>query len=129
MRPPQRRRPRARSLGEPLSDEDRNRVLRIVRYVGSGLHKSAPILGLEPKLRADKSKCPSSLADLSELNQWLRAAIEQNRISSHQENGLPRYVWHFHDGIWFEGRLGDPIRGDYHGYPIELDEVPYRLRA
>ncbi|MFN7933391.1 MAG: hypothetical protein U0R19_08700 [Bryobacteraceae bacterium] len=37
-------------------------------------------------------------------------------------------MWHCEDGRWYVGRLTNETLGWYKGYPVEVDEVPARVR-
>ncbi|HSL06842.1 MAG TPA: hypothetical protein VK887_02590, partial [Pseudonocardiaceae bacterium] len=63
MRAPRRRRPMRRLPGPVPSRIDLEDVVARVTYVGSGEHKISPSFAGPPHLRADASKCDTSLAD------------------------------------------------------------------
>jgi hypothetical protein len=130
MRPPQRRRPRLKSLSRPRPQEELDQAAAQASYVGSGEHKTAPVMGIQPKPRIPTAaQCDPRLGDRQQLTDWLRAAIRSGRVDAQWEGGFPRYVWHRVDSQWYVGRLTNAGLGQYKGYPVveATAEVPRDL--
>jgi len=130
MRQPQRRRPKLKSLAGPRPQEQLDHAAAQASYVGSGEHKLAPVMGIQPKPRADAAKCDAALGDRQQLTDWLRAAIRAGRVDAQWEGAFPRYVWHQVGDQWYIGRLTNSAQGQYKGYPVldEAAEVPRELQ-
>lgn len=109
-----------------VSAEDVARLLRMVRYVGSGHHKRHPAdYGFErANPRPTKSLCdarrPIALAEAQKL---IASGIEKKLFSSPQEDGLPKYIWSVsaHSEV-FEAKTHPNTPGEYHGYPLDEDD-------
>jgi hypothetical protein len=131
MRPPQRKRPKPKSLSTPRPQEELDRAAAQASYVGSGEHKTAPVMGIQPKPRtATAAQCDPSLGDRQLLTTWLRASIRAGRVGAQWEDGFPRYVWHRADEQWYVGRLTNAGLGQYKGHPVveKAAEVPRELQ-
>ena len=95
-------------------------------YVGSAHHKSQPAdYGFTPPVnpRPSKSLCddlrPITRKEAIEL---FRSGIRLDMVSSHLENGLPKYVWAVDDdGNAYEAKVGDD-GASYHGYRLRRDD-------
>ena len=96
------------------------------RYVGSPHHKRRPgDYGFHPPVnpRPRKSLCDDMRTiTLREACRLFRSGIQVGMVSSHLENGLPKYVWAVdHLGEAYEAKLGDD-GSVYHGYRIYRDQ-------
>ena len=126
MRKPRHQRPNAkhRRVQAPPPDVDVQHVARSSGYVGSVYHKDTPsFAGAVPKPRPDASLCPRNLAWRQELIQtWLRAGIRNGHTGAWRK-GYPQYVWYRTGSTVYEARQGSPGSGQYHGYPLQPEEV------
>ena len=126
MRKPRRQRSnhKHRKVQPPPPCVDLQLVARTSRYVGSVYHKDTPSLaGPMPNPRSDASLCPRCLANQQRLVEtWLRAGISNGHTGAWRD-GYPQYVWYRHGGTVYEGRQGSPGSGEYHGYPLQPEEV------
>ena len=126
MRKPQfqRRNPKARRIQAPPAGVDLAEVAKSCRYVGSPYHKDVPsFAGVSRARRPDASMCPRHLADEQGLvENWLRDAVKAGHVGA-WEQGYPRYVWYRDGGTVYEARQGSPGSGEYHGYPLELEQA------
>jgi hypothetical protein len=53
----------------------------------------------------------------------LRAGIEMGMFSKQMRNGFPQNIWAVNnDGLPFEAELENEEKGEYHGYPMQLDD-------
>ena len=120
----QRDNPKARRVQRPPPGVDLVRVADSCRYVGSPDHKAAPsFAGTVRGRRPDASFCPGELADSRDrVEHWLREAMRAGRVGA-WDGGFPRYVWHREGDTVFEARQGSPGSGEYHGYPLEPEQV------
>ncbi len=127
-----------RRIRGPLSDDERARLLGVVAYEGSPLHKSNPgDFGLIPPAspRADKTLCDEAgVVDRSTAAGLLKAAVERGLASeAATAEGYPKQLWIVDEcGQVFEAMYGGSVAGRYHGYPIRAsdpfsDEVHKRL--
>ncbi len=96
------------------------------RYVGSPHHKSRPAdYGFQPPVnpRPQKSLCDDlRTITLREARRLFRDGIRREMVSSHLENGLPKYVWAVdHSGEAYEAKLGHD-GASYHGYRLYRDQ-------
>lgn len=123
MRSQKRRRPRLRRPAPPPAGVVLADVAERVSYTGSPEHKTAPTLGVPPKLRADATKCDPRLGDPATLTSWLRQAVAAGHTSEMWEGDFPRYVWYQRDGVWYEGRLVNQGLDEYKGYALQSDEA------
>lgn len=120
----QRDNPKARRVQRPPPGVDLVRVADSCRYVGSPYHKAAPsFAGTVRGRRPDASLCPGELADSRDrVEHWLREAVRAGRVGA-WDGGFPRYAWHREGDTVFEARQGSPGSGEYHGYPLEPEQV------
>lgn len=119
-RPPKRARTPRLGLIE-MPETDRMEAAEAATYGGSPEHKL-------PSARSDASRCPPELEGmLATLTEWLRSSIRAGRIGGPIEGRFPRYVWCCDKHRWFAGRLTNQTSGQYKGYPVSMDEVPYQL--
>ena len=126
MRKPrfQRRNPKARRVQQPPPGIDLAEVAASCRYVGSPYHKDVPsFAGVSRGRRPDASICPRQFAYERELvENWLRDAVEAGHVGA-WERGYPRYVWYRDGETVYEAGQGSPGSGEYHGYPLELEQA------
>lgn len=126
MRKPRHQRPNAkhRRVQAPPQGVNLQQVARSSRYVGSVYHKDTPsFAGPVPSPRPDASLCPRTLANQQQLVQdWLRAGIGNSHTGAWR-GGYPQYVWYRHGRTVYEARQGSPGSGEYHGYPLQPEEV------
>lgn len=98
-------------------------VAKLSRYVGSVYHKDIPsFAGPMSSPRPDASLCPRTLTDQQLVQTWLRTGIRNGHTGAWR-NGYPQYVWYRHCGTVYEARQGSPGSGEYHGYPLQPEEV------
>ena len=124
MRAPHRRRPLKREFFAPPG-ADLRRVAERADYVGSVEHKDVRSFAGLPRPRGDASCCPPCLANRqNRIRTWLRSAIRRGATGSPWEGEFPRYVWHKHGNVVYEGRLVNSEAGSYKGYPLLKTEWP-----
>jgi hypothetical protein len=128
MRAPRRKRPLRRQQVSPPAGAALSDLAQRASYVGSPEHKTFPSFAGPPQPRADASKCNPRLADREQLTGWLRAAIADGQIAAPWEVDFPRYVYYRHNDLVYEGRLVNPVLGEYKGYPLQPDEWPGWLK-
>lgn len=130
VKSPSRKRPLPRKVATGLDPVILGSCAERVSYVGSPEHKSFPSFAGPPKLRSDATRCPKHLRDAGQMTDWLRDAIRKGQVSDDPaDGGFPRYVWAYHEDIWFEARLVNSQQGTYKGYPLAVDEEPRGLTA
>lgn len=56
------------------------------------------------------------------VQRLLEEAVSQGSCGEF-EGGFPRRVWHRVGEIVFEARQGTPGSGEYHGYPLDTDQL------
>lgn len=96
------------------------KIARNVKYDGSVEHKSYPIGGAAPRLRADATKCPPKYKGREpELTHALQAAFRSGAVSTSTEEGFPRYIWLRLDGVLYEARHMRGPSGSYKAYALE----------
>jgi hypothetical protein len=100
------------------------------RYVGNPMHKrfaedyglvppscarpSKTLCDLDPRGQSTKRSFPKSQAE-----NLFNMGIDKGLFSEGMENGFPRRIWAVdEEGIVYEARLDDAVRGTYHGYPL-----------
>ena len=53
----------------------------------------------------------------------LRAGIEMGMVSRQMRDGWPQNIWAVSDdSVPFEAELENPLKGEYHGYPMQFDD-------
>ncbi len=125
MKSPGRKRPLSRRVAPETDPALLERCAESATYVGSPEHKSFPSFAGAPKLRSDATRCPTHLKDADQITLWLREAIRAGNVSDlSPDSSFPRYVWAFHEGLWFEGRVTNAEQGWYKGYPLAAEKVP-----
>lgn len=107
----------------PRSEIDLQAMAERVTYVISPEHKDYLTSAGPGKLRSDASVCPRGL-DFGEVEQWLRSAVRDCRVSAAFEGDFPRYAWARVEGHVYEARLSNSGLGEYKGYPIHDYEAP-----
>jgi hypothetical protein len=117
---------------EKTVDLERIEKLRtIVTYGGSSKHKKHPhLFGLEPFHgdRGDSTLCDSHAgfqpSDMAKIPDLIDRGLKAGLLG---ENSL---LWTVGDDGWiFEGRLTNPSRADYHGYPVRPNERAIAARV
>lgn len=127
MKVPKRNRNPKRRL-HPSPDDVRLQELAVsVSYGGHPHHKRSPgDFGLTPPAspRPNKSLCDGVGIFQRELaTQYLVEGIRRGMVSPDADGGFPRHVWSLTDkGQVLEARCDDPVRGRYHGYPLEQSD-------
>ena len=96
-------------------------------YVGSEEHKKYPLAdGFDdvlPHPRFGASMCPPSVTkDMAE--EALREAVRRECVSAAFTGMYPRWVWAWVAGQPFAARLTNRTRGEYKGWPVDLEELP-----
>jgi hypothetical protein len=127
MRTPKRKRPRRRAIAPPPPGIDLNELAARASYIGSPEHKSYLSAAGPGRLRSDASQCDPALGAASTFTEWLREGLRSGRVGAPWEGDFPRYVWHVHDGICYEGRLVNRTTGEYKGFPLIPEEWPSGL--
>ena len=123
-----------------ISEETLSNLAK-ARYTGSAHHKTKPAdYGFTPPVnprrdpanpKRDKSVCDGKRVILwEEAKQLFRSGVTAGMVSSHIQDGLPKYVWAVDgDGEVYEAKLG----GDgtnYHGYRLSYkDDLRKHLAA
>ena len=81
------------------------------------------ISGVRARSRPDASIYPRHLASKQQqVQDWLRSSILNGYIGA-WEGGYPKYVWYRDGQTVCEARQGPPGSGEYHGYPLQPQEV------
>lgn len=97
-----------------------------VRYVGSGHHKRYPAdYGFERTNPVPtKSLCDAvAPVSLAQAQSYLLEGIRRGMISAPAQDGYPKYVWCVtSDGRVFESKTHPNTPGQYHGYPLEIED-------
>ncbi|MFH7321498.1 hypothetical protein ACHHRT_12940 [Desulfurivibrio sp. D14AmB] len=114
--------PKRRLLDGKLSGDRTAMLKHSMRYCGSPLHKKSPgDFGLTPPAapRPGKSLCDATgIFTVAEATALLHRGVEAGLVSDDQS--FPRYVWAVLEARQVvEARCDDPVRGTYHGYPLE----------
>jgi hypothetical protein len=96
------------------------------RYTGSAHHKiRSGGYGFNPPVspRPGKSLCDGlRIIARKEAVRLFCSGIRMEMVSSHVENGLPKFVWAVdHDGEAYEAKLGGD-GSSYHGYRLYRDD-------
>ena len=117
---------------DPLAEAAfRTGLVKRVGYAGSPQHKRNPgDFGLTPPASPRQD---ASLYDYANITQratalaLLRKGVEQGLVSEQMRNDYPNQIWSIrNDKVVFEARLENEVQGNYHGYPLPLDD-PFRL--
>ncbi len=119
--------PKRRVADWPSTDKDFLLSLcNRVRYVGSGHHKRYPAdYGFERTNPVpSKSLCDAvTPLFLGEAQALLVQGVMRGMISTTAEDGFPKYIWSVAvDGRVFEAKTHQNTPGQYHGYPLELED-------
>jgi len=119
-------RPRRRKIGAwPSSEGSPEEVAGKASYVGSQEHKSHPSAAGGPALRSDAGRCaPELTKDVGRNTEALREGIRHRCTSAVFEEGFPKYVWTWLDGVLYEARHIRGPMGTYKGYRLESAEWP-----
>lgn len=121
MKKTQKKRSKPHNLCTDVSTEDLETLANNAKYVGHGAHKRGknPLVPFQWKTtpRPNASICPPNIRKLDLVNKWLVEGILKGSISA----GAQRVWFISEDGI-FEAIASS--NNEYHGYPIELDELP-----
>lgn len=111
---------------ELVTKEYVDRLMREVRYIGSGYHKRCPAdYGFDrASPRPTKSLCDASrIITLKEAQSLIKSGVLKGMFSSPQEGGLPKYIWSVSDaGEVFEAKTHPNTPNMYHGYPLEDED-------
>lgn len=111
---------------QDVTPDQVNKLLEEARYVGSGHHKRNPAdYGFDrTNPRPTKSLCDAGrVVTLEEAKSLLKSGILKKMISSPAEDGLPKYIWSVSEtGEPFESKTHPGNSGDYHGYPLEVED-------
>lgn len=110
-----------------LSEAENLHLKSAVCYVGSGHHKRSPADYGLPRVnpRPTKSLCDfMRVISLAEARQLLARGIELGMFSEPREGGLPKFIWSVSaQGDVFEAKTDANSSGEYHGYPLEDEDV------
>ncbi len=110
-----------------LSEQARTHLMNCVHYVGSGHHKINPADYGLPRTnpRPTKSLCDLSRTILlAEARQLLLDGIQCGLFSKPRSDGYPKFLWGVSkQGEVFEAKTDTNGTGDYHGYPLEDEDV------
>lgn len=125
----ERRKPHLRRVSEPPQGVDLNSLANRATYGGSPKHKDTPsFAGAVPHPRPDASICPRDLARArGRVEEWLRDAIRRGNAGS-WDGEFPAPVWHREGNVTYEAHLTRPNMGEYHGFPLEPDELVEGLK-
>ena len=120
---------KVRKVVTPPVGVNLEKVANSCRYVGSVYRKRNPSFAGSPKPRPDAGICPSDLRDRRKLvESWLKNAVASGNVGRFDECGYPRIVWYREGNTIFEARTGAKGSGEYHGYPLQRDQVVRGLR-
>ena len=130
------RRPKPLQLGsdcEPsgrVPGDDLDELGELASYEVSPYHIN-PLqgkkMGYESKPRQKAaSYCPIDLGvPCRDLSGWVKTAFARGNVSTRRSKGrFPDVLWYEHEGVLFEGRITNPEKGVYHGYPLEPGTGP-----
>ena len=104
---------------------DLRRMAEKARYRPSPYHKADPSIAGEATPRPDKTVCgrrvlAGGCQDAAEL---LKAGLLRGMTSIQVRHGWPQNVWAVDgEGIVYEAQLGNSELGEYHGYPMKMDD-------
>jgi hypothetical protein len=108
---------------DPLSDEQKNALVLLAKYVGSGHHKRYPA---KYGLQVANPRPFSSLCDearplgLEEASALLAAGIAKGMVSERSTDNIPRFIWAVTDAREvFEAQTHENTPAIYHGYPLK----------
>ena len=112
---------------ERLTEEEKAQLMRDVRYVGSGHHKRNPVDYELPRAnpRPTKSLCDLERTILlGEARHLVAIGIQCGLFSEPREDGFPKFIWSVSErGEVFEAKTDTHGTGEYHGYPLEDEDV------
>ncbi|WP_207390817.1 hypothetical protein [Phytopseudomonas dryadis] len=110
-----------------MTDPQKQRLGRSVRYVGSGHHKRNPADYGLPRTspRPTKSLCDQErVILLDEARTLVADGIRWGLFSEIRSDGFPKYIWSVSDkGEVFEAKTDANGTGEYHGYPLEDEDA------
>ena len=110
-----------------VSEQVKQRLEKAARYVGSGHHKRNPADYGLPRTnpRPTKSLCDlERVIPLEEAKSLVVAGIRLGLVSEIRQNGFPKYIWSVSErGEVFEAKTDANGTGEYHGYPLEDEDV------
>jgi hypothetical protein len=112
-----------RSIGNAPPEIDLAKVVAEMSYVGSPEHKDRPSFAGWPRPRSDASICDETLTPET-VTEWLRTAMNKGVFGVLWEGRFPRYLWYKHESTVYEARLLNREKGEYKGYPLEIEEWP-----
>ena len=111
---------------ELVSSADVERLEKTACYVGSGHHKRNPAdYGFaRTNPRPTKSICDmTGRVLLSSARALMLAGIKRKMMSAILEDGFPKFIWSVaDDGSVYESKTHPNTSGQYHGYPLEIDD-------
>lgn len=112
---------------ECATDEVKQRLEKAARYVGSGHHKRSPADYGLPRTnpRPTKSLCDLERnVKLDEAKSLLAGGIRRGLFSEIRADGFPKFIWSVSErGKVFEAKTDANGSGEYHGYPLEDEDV------
>lgn len=127
MKRPERKRPskKDRAVSPPPANVDLSQVAAKARYTGSVYHKDSPsFAGSAPRPRPVASICPRELSQQqAQVQAWLKAAILAGNFGYDWRQEFPHHVWHRVGTVVYEACLTNSGNGEYHGYPLEPDDI------
>ena len=116
-----RKRSKPHSLDKSIEKLELTKLAASAKYIGSTAHKNGknPLVLDQWKIspRPNASICPAHIRDKKIVTDWLQEAIKKGAVSA----GAGR-VWYIGDDGIFEAITSG--NKEYHGYPIELEELP-----
>lgn len=116
-----RKRSKPHNLDKGIEPSELIKLADSAQYIGSAAHKSGknPLVLDQWKTtpRPNASICPPHIRDKKVVTNWLQDAIKRGAVSA----GAGR-VWYIGDEGIFEAIASG--NKEYHGYPIEIDELP-----
>ena len=121
-RPQRRTRRKKKAALAPADRIDRRgleRMAKTARYNPSPYHKSAP----SGSPRHDKTVCDGPASTGRDGRELLTSGFRRGMVSSQERRGWPQNVWAVdEDGVAYEAQLGNAELGEYHGYPMKMDD-------
>ncbi len=112
-----------------IGKDELDRMAKTARYNPSPYHKSDPSILGSPIPRPDKTVCDGPApVDCRDAAGLLKSGFVRGMISMQVRQGWPQNVWAVDDGrIVYEAQLSNSELGEYHGYPMKVDDDFTRL--
>ena len=112
-----------RQIRHDCDPEELLRLLPLVKYTGSPLHKKNPgdfCLNPPAQPRPDKTLCDEAgITIKAEAQRLLEEGVKRGLVSQQFRGPFPQNIWSVsQDGYPLEAQLENPSLGTYHGYPV-----------